>query len=79
MEIKIIGAGCKECDRLWENTCKALEELGQPAAMERVSDLVEIVKLGVMTAPSMLLDGRLVVSGQVPSVQQLGRLIAGER
>ena len=59
MEIKVIGTGCDKCDRLYENTQEALRNLGMEANVEKVEDLVEIVKLGVMTSPSLMVDGKL--------------------
>ena len=43
--------------------------------IDRVTDLVEIVKLGVMTATSVMIDGKLVVAGQVPSKKQMMKIL----
>lgn len=51
MQIKVIGTGCDKCDKLYGNTQEALTELGIEAQLEKVEDLLEIVKLGVMTSP----------------------------
>lgn len=75
MEIKIIGAGCDTCGKLYDYACQAVAELGLDAKVEKVEDLVEIVKLGVMTAPAMLVDGKMVVGGQVPSVKKLVKIL----
>ena len=75
MELKVIGGGCDECDRLYENVSEALKRLEMSAQIERVSELIDIVKLGVMTAPSLMKDGKLIVSGQVPSVEKLMELL----
>lgn len=76
MDIKIIGAGCADCNKLYENTMEALRELSmEDANVTRVEDLVEIVKLGVMTAPSMLINGKLVISGQVASKKKIIEVI----
>ena len=61
MELKVIGGGCDECDRLYENVSEALKRLEMSAQIERVSELIDIVKLGVMTAPSLMKDGKLAV------------------
>ena len=52
-----------------------MKELGIDAELERVADLVEIVKLGVMTAPSVMIDGKLVVAGQVPTKKQMMKIL----
>ncbi len=75
MEIKIIGAGCDTCGKLYDNACQAVKELGLDAKVEKVEDLVEIVKMGIMAAPAMVVDGKTVVSGQVPGVKSLVKLL----
>lgn len=75
MEIKVIGGGCDRCGKLYENVLEAVSRLGLDAHVERVEDLVQIVKLGVMTAPAVLVDGTLVVSGQVASPKKLMKIL----
>lgn len=65
MKIQVIGTGCPKCTKLYESTKKAIESMGIEAEIEKVEDLMEIVRLGVMTSPSIMLDGKLVISGQV--------------
>ncbi len=79
MEIKVIGAGCDKCGRLYEDVCQAVEELGLAAEIVKVEDLVEIVRLGVMSAPAVMVDGRLVVSGRAPNVKTLKKLLAEQK
>lgn len=73
MEIKLIGAGCPDCDRLKASTEEALKELGIDAQVQRVSALKDIILLGVMTAPSLMVDGKLVISGQAASTAEVKR------
>lgn len=73
MDIKVIGSGCADCNRLFENVKSAVTELGICAEIIRVEDLREILMLGVMSAPSLMVDGKLVISGQVASVEQIKR------
>ena len=75
MNIKVIGEGCEKCDKLYENVLEAVKELNCEAEIEKVSDLIEIVKLGVMTAPSVMIDGKLVVSGRVAKKDEIIRLL----
>ncbi len=81
MNIKVIGTGCEKCDKLYANVKEAVQELGTEADIEKVEDLLEIVKLGVMTSPSLMVDGKLVVSGQVAKTKDIVALLqkAGER
>lgn len=75
MNIKVIGAGCENCDKLYSNVLEAVKELGCEAEIEKVEDLIEIVKLGVMTAPSVMIDGKLVISGRVAKKDEIIRLL----
>lgn len=71
MDVKVIGAGCPDCDKLKASTEAALKELGIAAEIQRISSLKEIVLLGVMTAPSLLVDGKLLISGQAASKEEV--------
>ena len=75
MEIKVIGEGCEKCDKLYENTCLAVKELGLEASIDKVEDLMDIVRLGVMTTPSVMVDGKLIISGRVPKVKEIIKLL----
>jgi len=75
MEIKVIGAGCEKCGKLYENVQDAIKKAGCEAEVERVEDLIEIVKLGVMTAPSLMIDGKLVISGRVAKTSEIVKLL----
>ena len=65
MIIKILGTGCKKCDKLEENTKAALKELGKDAEIVKVTDIKEIVSYGVMTSPTLVIDDKVVSSGKV--------------
>ena len=75
MDIKVIGSGCPDCDRLHTNTLEALSELGLEATVTKVGDLLEIVKLGVLSAPSLMVDGKLVVSGKVAGKKEIVKIL----
>ena len=71
MAVKVIGAGCPDCDKLKASTEAALKELGINAEIQRITALKDIVLLGVMTAPSLLVDGKLLISGQAASKEEV--------
>lgn len=75
MIIKLIGSGCDKCDQLYKNVKAAVEELGIDANIEKVEDLIEMVKLGVMSSPSLMIEGKLVVSGRVVSKEKIIELL----
>ena len=75
MDVKIIGSGCDDCSRLYDNTVAALAELNMDAEVTKIGDLIEIVKLGVMSAPSLMVDGKLLVAGKVATQKEIVKLL----
>ena len=75
MDIKIIGEGCPDCSRLYDNTLAALAELGIQAEVQKIGDLIEIVKLGVLSAPSLMVDGKLLIAGKVASQKEIIKVL----
>ena len=78
MVIKVLGTGCEKCTQLYRNVQKAVEELGLDAEIQKVESLLELVQLGVMSTPSMMVDGKLVVSGRVPSVKAITEILGAQ-
>lgn len=80
MRIQVLGTGCAKCKQLAANAEKALAELGLDAAVEKVEDLREIMRLGVMTTPALAVDGVVRSAGKVLSPDDVKKLIrAGDR
>lgn len=75
MNIKVIGSGCDKCDTVYANTLAAVKSLGLDAEVEKVEDLIEIVMLGVMTVPAIMVDGRLVSVGRVLKEKEIAKLL----
>ena len=75
MEIKVIGTGCEKCGKLYQNTLEAVKAAGVEANIQRVEDLLDIVRLGVMSSPSLIIDGKLVVAGRIAKVDEIRRLL----
>lgn len=75
MNIKVIGSGCETCGKLYENVVAAVEELGVEAEVEKVEDLIEIVKLGVMSAPSLMINGKVVSAGKSLKKDEVMKLL----
>lgn len=75
MDIKILGSGCAKCQQLEANTTAALAELGLEADIEKVTDPAEIASWGVMTTPALVVDDEVLVSGRLPSTDEVRRLL----
>jgi small redox-active disulfide protein 2 len=75
-KIQIIGTGCPKCAALAENAKAAADALGLDYELEKVTDINEIVKLGVMMTPALAVDGEVKLIGKVASVEDLKKIIA---
>lgn len=75
-KIQILGTGCAKCQKLAENTKTAATALGLEYQMEKVTQLDQIMKFGVMSTPALVVDGVIKVSGKVPEVETLKELLA---
>ena len=67
VEIKVLGPGCANCKRLEQITRKVVGNLAVDANIKKVTDYQEIVKLGVMTTPGLIVNDKVVSSGRIPS------------
>lgn len=76
MKLQILGTGCAKCNALTMTTEKAAQALGLPYELEKVTDLKRIMAFGVMTTPALVVDGKVKVSGKVPSVDEIKKLLA---
>ncbi len=75
MEIKVLGPGCANCKRLYAEAEKAIAQSGQPATLTKVEAIEEIISHGVMATPALVIDGRVVSSGRIPSVAEIATFI----
>lgn len=75
MEIKVLGTGCAKCKALEKATKEALAQTGLDATITKVEDIVEIMKYNVMTTPALVVDGKIVVKGKVPSVSEISKML----
>ena len=75
MEVKILGPGCPKCKTLEALTREVVEKSGLNATVTKVDDIVEIMNYGVMTTPALVIDGRVVLKGRIPSADELKKLL----
>ena len=75
MNIKILGTGCTNCKKLEQNVRDAVKELGISAEIEKVEDIKDIVKYGVMLTPALVVDEDVKSVGKVLTVDQIMALI----
>lgn len=69
--VKILGSGCAKCNELELNTIAALKQLGMDTAIDHVTDFTQIAAYGVMTTPSLVVNGRVVSHGKVLKTEEV--------
>jgi small redox-active disulfide protein 2 len=75
MVIKVLGTGCAKCKTLEDNARKAVEELGLVVAVEKVTDIKDIMKYGVMKTPALVVDEKVKVMGRVPTSDEIKKYL----
>lgn len=78
MNIKVLGTGCARCKALDKVTRKAVEELNLNATVEKVEDIQKIMEYAVMRTPALVIDEKVLLSGQVPKVSELKELLTNK-
>lgn len=75
MEIKVLGTGCANCKTLEKMTTAVLSELQIDARVEKVEEITQIMSYGIMRTPGLVINGKVVISGKVPSAKELKEII----
>jgi len=71
MEIKVLGTGCTKCKSLEKVTRQAVDDLKLDATVTKVEDIQEIMEYAVMRTPALVIDEKVVMSGQLPKLAEL--------
>ena len=74
-KLQILGTGCPKCRKLVENVETAARELELEFEIEKVTDINEIMKFGVMMTPALAIDGEVKVVGRVLSPDEIKKML----
>jgi small redox-active disulfide protein 2 len=75
-KLHVLGSGCAKCNHLMEVTKKAGEELALDCEIEKVTDFLRFADFGVMVTPALVVDGVVKVSGRVPPLEEMKKLLS---
>ena len=75
IKLQVLGTGCPKCKKLAENTEAAAKALGIEYEIEKITDISEIMKFGVMMTPALAVDGQVKIVGKVPTPGDIEKLI----
>jgi small redox-active disulfide protein 2 len=71
MKIEVLGSGCAKCKKLFENAEKAVKDSSVKAEVSKVEDMEKIIGYGVMSTPSLVIDGVVKSAGRLPSPAEI--------
>jgi small redox-active disulfide protein 2 len=74
-DVKVLGPGCAKCQELLSQTQRAAKEIGLECTVQKVTDIREITSYGIMITPALVVDGQVKVSGKVPSLDDLKKML----
>ena len=70
-QIKVLGTGCRNCEITANVITQAAKDAGVEIELEKVTDIAEIMAYGVMSTPGVVVDGKVVHAGGLPSPDQV--------
>jgi len=71
MKIEILGTGCAKCKALETNAKEALTKIGGFHDVQKVEDIVEIMKYNVVSTPALVVDGVVKSTGKLLTVDEI--------
>jgi small redox-active disulfide protein 2 len=78
-KLQVLGVDCDQCELLAQRTEAAAKQLGIAYQFERVRDIESLIEIGILMTPALIVDGEVQVLGNVPSVEQLKKLLGGSQ
>lgn len=79
MKIEILGTGCPKCKKLAELVEKVCSENSIDCEIEKITDIGKIMAAGVMLTPALTVNGKVILSGKVPSRDELKELLTDSK
>jgi small redox-active disulfide protein 2 len=71
--IKVLGSGCARCVQLEKIVRRVVETQGVDVQVEKVTDIQEIMKFNILSTPGLVINGRLVSAGKIPSETEIAQ------
>ncbi len=75
MNIKVLGTGCAKCEKLEAIVRGAVNTLNLDCEIEKVKDLADIMSYGVMVTPALVIDGKVVLAGELPTMDKMATIL----
>ena len=75
MKIEVCGAGCSKCAELEKRAKEAVSLTGTNATVDHVYDMSKIIERGIFMTPALVIDGKTMASGKLPSVEEIAAIL----
>lgn len=75
-KVEVFGSGCAKCKQAEKIMKMAADELGIQVDLQKVTDLSDIMAKGISITPAVAVNGKVVVSGKVPSIEDAKRILS---
>lgn len=73
--IKVLGAGCKSCHQMYENTKQAVQNAGLNIEVEYITDMDKVMQYGAMSMPVLVVNEKVVSVGKVLKLKEIINLL----
>jgi len=71
MKIEVLGMGCTNCNKLYQNAVEAVKLSGKEVEVAKVEDIKKIMSYGVLSTPALVIDGLVKAAGKLPKVEEI--------
>ncbi len=71
MKIEVLGMGCANCNKLYQNVLEAVRLSGKEIEVAKVEDIKKIMSYGVLSTPALVIDGLVKTAGKVPKAEDI--------
>jgi small redox-active disulfide protein 2 len=79
LTVKILGPGCANCKRLEEVARKAASDANVEAEFVKVTDYKDILAYDILATPGLVINGKVVSSGRIPTLASIAQWMADAR
>ncbi len=76
LHIKVLGPGCRNCEKVETTTKQAVASLGIEATVEKVTDYADIMQYNIISTPGLVINEQVVSAGRIPSVAEVTTWLA---
>ena len=71
MKIEVLGMGCSNCNKLYQNALEAVKQSGKEIEVTKVEDIRKIMEYGVLSTPALVIDGVVKTAGKLPKAEEI--------